>query len=357
MPVVVRLRVRREQCGAGPDVLRVVGLDRADVLTDQGGGRRERMHRGRGEQIVAARRRGPAIGVQIGRGRGRPGSSGRTRRRLGLPACPSHRVSLYDVASQHSSGTPNSCAAANSACRVACGSAAPRRAGGHGGHRQTGQQGQGGGQRQGAPAAGGSVRAVHSGSSRGQVVQCSGTEVLGAACPRGWKSATSRASIWKFLPSPGPGPGRPGKRAGPDPYVNVYRRTHAHRRTRGTGGHHHPNPPLLRVPGPAAAGRTDGQRLPHLRREHVRLLEQIRTLQDFGFGLEETRPFVECLRAGHTAGDTCAASLAVYRRKLAEIDAWVDHLTCCTRRGRRAAAARGTGGGCGAGGDAVPCAN
>lgn len=61
--------------------------------------------------------------------------------------------------------------------------------------------------------------------------------------------------------------------------------------------------------------------------EHVRLLQQIRTLQDFGFGLEETRPFVDCLRAGHTAGDTCAASLAVYRRKLAELDACVAHLT------------------------------
>jgi DNA-binding transcriptional MerR regulator len=55
--------------------------------------------------------------------------------------------------------------------------------------------------------------------------------------------------------------------------------------------------------------------------QHLRLLEQIRTLQDFGFGLEETRPFVDCLRAGHPAGDTCEASLAVYRRKLAELDA------------------------------------
>ncbi len=52
----------------------------------------------------------------------------------------------------------------------------------------------------------------------------------------------------------------------------------------------------------------------------MRLVEQIRTLQDFGFGLEETRPFVECLRAGHPAGDACPASLAVYRRKLAELD-------------------------------------
>jgi len=54
--------------------------------------------------------------------------------------------------------------------------------------------------------------------------------------------------------------------------------------------------------------------------DDVRLVRQIRTLQDFGFGLEETRPFVECLRSGHPAGDSCPASLEVYRRKLAELD-------------------------------------
>ncbi|WP_046508893.1 MerR family transcriptional regulator [Streptomyces odonnellii] len=58
----------------------------------------------------------------------------------------------------------------------------------------------------------------------------------------------------------------------------------------------------------------------------LRLLRQIRTLQDFGFDLEETRPFVECLRAGHPAGDSCPASLAVYRRKLAELDGLIDQL-------------------------------
>jgi DNA-binding transcriptional MerR regulator len=58
----------------------------------------------------------------------------------------------------------------------------------------------------------------------------------------------------------------------------------------------------------------------------VRLLAQIRTLRDFGFELEETRPFVECLRAGHPEGDSCPASLAVYRRKLAELDALVGEL-------------------------------
>ncbi|MFK4147765.1 MerR family transcriptional regulator [Streptomyces sp. NPDC004065] len=56
------------------------------------------------------------------------------------------------------------------------------------------------------------------------------------------------------------------------------------------------------------------------------LLRQIRTLRDFGFELEETRPFVECLRAGHPEGDSCPASLAVYRRKLDELDALIGEL-------------------------------
>ncbi|MER5727021.1 MerR family transcriptional regulator [Streptomyces sp. NPDC002138] len=60
--------------------------------------------------------------------------------------------------------------------------------------------------------------------------------------------------------------------------------------------------------------------------EDLRLLREIRVLQDFGFELEETRPFVDCLRAGHPAGDACPASLAVYRRKLAELDGLIGKL-------------------------------
>ncbi|MET7382924.1 MerR family transcriptional regulator [Streptomyces sp. NPDC005526] len=58
----------------------------------------------------------------------------------------------------------------------------------------------------------------------------------------------------------------------------------------------------------------------------LKLLRQIRTLRDFGFDLEETRPFVECLRAGHPEGDSCPASLMVYRRKLDELDALIGEL-------------------------------
>lgn len=58
----------------------------------------------------------------------------------------------------------------------------------------------------------------------------------------------------------------------------------------------------------------------------VRLVREILDLQAVGFALDETRPFVECLRAGNESGDSCADSIAVYRRKLAEIDGCIDRL-------------------------------
>lgn len=73
--------------------------------------------------------------------------------------------------------------------------------------------------------------------------------------------------------------------------------------------------------------RRDGNGYRTYGEEDLRLLREIRTLQDFGFDLEETRPFLECLRAGHPAGDSCPASLAVYRRKLAELDGLIGRLT------------------------------
>jgi DNA-binding transcriptional MerR regulator len=53
----------------------------------------------------------------------------------------------------------------------------------------------------------------------------------------------------------------------------------------------------------------------------LRLVAQIRSLLAAGFTLEDTRPFVDCLRSGHATGDACPEPVAVYRRKLAEIDA------------------------------------
>lgn len=60
--------------------------------------------------------------------------------------------------------------------------------------------------------------------------------------------------------------------------------------------------------------------------DDYRLVKEILTLQSVGLSLADTRPFVECLRAGHVSGDSCAASIEVYRRKLTEVDAQLDQL-------------------------------
>lgn len=54
--------------------------------------------------------------------------------------------------------------------------------------------------------------------------------------------------------------------------------------------------------------------------QDFRLVNEILTLQAVGFSLDDTRPFVECLRSGHESGDSCADSIEVYQRKLAEVD-------------------------------------
>ncbi|WP_436762607.1 MerR family transcriptional regulator [Streptosporangium sp. V21-05] len=52
----------------------------------------------------------------------------------------------------------------------------------------------------------------------------------------------------------------------------------------------------------------------------LRLVSEIRSLLAVGFTLDDARPFVDCLRAGHDSGGSCPESVAVYQRKLAEID-------------------------------------
>jgi DNA-binding transcriptional MerR regulator len=52
----------------------------------------------------------------------------------------------------------------------------------------------------------------------------------------------------------------------------------------------------------------------------LRVVTEIRDLLAVGFGLDDIRPFVACLRAGHPSGDVCPDSVAVLRRKLAEVD-------------------------------------
>ncbi|HET6706798.1 MerR family transcriptional regulator [Amycolatopsis sp.] len=60
--------------------------------------------------------------------------------------------------------------------------------------------------------------------------------------------------------------------------------------------------------------------------DDLQLVKEILTLQTVGLTLEETRPFVECLRSGHETGDACASSIEVYRRKLEEADALLARL-------------------------------
>lgn len=52
----------------------------------------------------------------------------------------------------------------------------------------------------------------------------------------------------------------------------------------------------------------------------LRLVREIRSLLEIGFNLEETRPFVECLRSGRASGAECPASMAVLGRKLSDLD-------------------------------------
>ena len=52
----------------------------------------------------------------------------------------------------------------------------------------------------------------------------------------------------------------------------------------------------------------------------LRLVREIRSLLEMGFGLDETRPFVDCLRAGNESGAVCPDSIQVFRRKLADLD-------------------------------------
>ena len=58
----------------------------------------------------------------------------------------------------------------------------------------------------------------------------------------------------------------------------------------------------------------------------LRLVRQIRELLGTGFTLADTRPFVECLRSGEPTGDSCPDSVAVYHRKLTELDQEIDAL-------------------------------
>jgi DNA-binding transcriptional MerR regulator len=58
----------------------------------------------------------------------------------------------------------------------------------------------------------------------------------------------------------------------------------------------------------------------------LRLVREIRSLLEIGFNLEETRPFVECLRSGRDSGAECPGSVEVLARKLVDIDQTIARL-------------------------------
>jgi DNA-binding transcriptional MerR regulator len=64
----------------------------------------------------------------------------------------------------------------------------------------------------------------------------------------------------------------------------------------------------------------------------LRVVHEIRALLAVGFALDDIRPFVACLRAGNSSGDVCPDSVAVLRRKLAEVDACIGRLGAVRRR-------------------------
>ena len=58
----------------------------------------------------------------------------------------------------------------------------------------------------------------------------------------------------------------------------------------------------------------------------LRLVREIRSLLEIGFNLEETRPFVDCLRSGGASGAECPASSEALGRKLADLDSYIARL-------------------------------
>jgi DNA-binding transcriptional MerR regulator len=56
------------------------------------------------------------------------------------------------------------------------------------------------------------------------------------------------------------------------------------------------------------------------RAEDVRMVREIRDLGAIGIRVEQARPFLDCLVAGHGQGDDCPDAVATYRAALAELE-------------------------------------
>ncbi len=65
--------------------------------------------------------------------------------------------------------------------------------------------------------------------------------------------------------------------------------------------------------------------------QDVRIVSEIRALSVLGIGLQQTRPFLDCLRDGHEHSDDCPQSLAAYQQRIDQLDSVISRLTS-TRR-------------------------
>ncbi len=73
--------------------------------------------------------------------------------------------------------------------------------------------------------------------------------------------------------------------------------------------------------------RRDANGYRHYDDAELRVVHEIRALLADGFGLDDIKPFVDCLRAGNEAGHVCPDAVAVLRRRLAEVDGYLAQLT------------------------------
>jgi len=64
----------------------------------------------------------------------------------------------------------------------------------------------------------------------------------------------------------------------------------------------------------------------------LRVVREIRSLQEIGFALDETRPFVDCLRAGNDSAMVCSAAMDAYQRKLEDLDGCIARLVALRSR-------------------------
>jgi peroxiredoxin/DNA-binding transcriptional MerR regulator len=60
---------------------------------------------------------------------------------------------------------------------------------------------------------------------------------------------------------------------------------------------------------------------------HVRLVKEIRQLNELGIPLAQMRPFIECLNSGSEHADSCPATLSEYRRAIERLDKTLDVLS------------------------------